>query len=118
MRSDRGRQLCWQFRQSAALWRNRPPERGSLRFEQDGPWDYKQIDPAYENFGNFHFGVVAAVFGWRNEPISWRAVLGVNAEFVLKTMDICDFREECPPVPRPRDPGGCILRLRHSLVAG
>ena len=27
-----------------------------------GEWDYKQISPNFQNFGNFHFGVVASAF--------------------------------------------------------
>jgi hypothetical protein len=29
-----------------------------------GPWDYKQIDPLYEDFGNFHYGATGRAFGF------------------------------------------------------
>jgi RHS repeat-associated protein len=29
-----------------------------------GPWDYKVLDPQYEDFGNFNFGVTSAAFGF------------------------------------------------------
>ena len=31
--------------------------------ENKGPWDYKQIERKYEDFGNFHFGATASSFG-------------------------------------------------------
>ena len=34
------------------------------RVKNFGAWDYKRLNPAlYENFGNYHFGYVAAAFG-------------------------------------------------------
>ena len=33
-----------------------------------GKWDFKsKHGPAYEKFGNWHFGLVAAAFGWSEE---------------------------------------------------
>lgn len=32
-----------------------------------GDWDYKRHGREYENFGNWHFGVVAAAAGWNRE---------------------------------------------------
>ena len=32
-----------------------------------GKWDYKRIGPQFQNFGNYHFGIVAAAFGWNKE---------------------------------------------------
>jgi hypothetical protein len=29
-----------------------------------GPWDFKQLDDRYQDFGNFHYGVVGAAFGF------------------------------------------------------
>lgn len=29
-----------------------------------GKWDYKQFGPEYQNFGNYHLGVVAGANGW------------------------------------------------------
>jgi hypothetical protein len=29
-----------------------------------GAWDYKQMNPKFEDYGNFNFGVVAAAFGF------------------------------------------------------
>jgi hypothetical protein len=45
-----------------------------------GPWDYKNIyGPQYENFGNWHFGVVgSAVFG-----SEWYIKLGAGAAQVM-----------------------------------
>ena len=28
-----------------------------------GPWDFKQINPSYEDFGNFHYGIVGRAMG-------------------------------------------------------
>lgn len=34
------------------------------QIDTDGPWDFKKINfKLYENYGNFHFGAVAAAFG-------------------------------------------------------
>jgi RHS repeat-associated protein len=30
----------------------------------DGPWDYKQQDPMYEDFGNFNYGASGSAFGF------------------------------------------------------
>ena len=32
--------------------------------ENRGPWDYKQIDRIYEDFGNFNYGVTGTAFGF------------------------------------------------------
>jgi hypothetical protein len=29
-----------------------------------GPWDYKQLGPKYEDFGNFNFGATGSAFGF------------------------------------------------------
>jgi len=32
-----------------------------------GPWDYKQLDPKYEEFGNFNYGATGTAFGFSEE---------------------------------------------------
>jgi RHS repeat-associated protein len=32
-----------------------------------GPWDYKQLDPQYEDFGNFNYGATGYAFGFSHE---------------------------------------------------
>lgn len=34
-----------------------------------GPWDYKQLGPEYENFGNFNFGATGAAFGYPEDTL-------------------------------------------------
>jgi len=33
------------------------------KVQDGGPWDFKKIDPKYEEFGNFHYGVVGDAMG-------------------------------------------------------
>jgi hypothetical protein len=33
------------------------------------PWDYKQIGPAYEAFGNFNYGATGADFGFSEDTL-------------------------------------------------
>lgn len=37
-----------------------------------GPWDFKQLSPVYENFGNFHYGAVGRA-GQLSDQILLRA---------------------------------------------
>jgi len=32
--------------------------------KKGAPWDYKQINPLYEDFGNFNYGAAGSAFGW------------------------------------------------------
>jgi len=48
-----------------------------------GPWDYKQRDPAYEDYGNFHYGATAKAFGFPDDLIrrmaGWAQQRGGNS---------------------------------------
>jgi hypothetical protein len=34
-----------------------------MQVQKGGPWDYKTQSPLYENFGNFHYGIVGTAQG-------------------------------------------------------
>jgi hypothetical protein len=57
--------------QEAKAMANRGPWSGGLAFyfavKPGGKWDYKQGDQRLEDFGNWHFGVVAAAWGFPKE---------------------------------------------------
>lgn len=42
--------------------------------KHEGPWDFKQLgDPLYEDFGNFHYGVVGAAAGFPRKTLYQQA---------------------------------------------
>ncbi|GEM_PF-3339778 len=54
-----GLQLMWQLYEDAHWFKD--------HVDSAGPWDFKLIDPAYEEFGNFHYGVVGTALGFDEE---------------------------------------------------
>lgn len=59
--------------------------RGHPRFRDQvrnkGPWDYKQIDPLYQDFGNFNYGGAGYAFGFSENLLlreAGRANLAAN----------------------------------------
>jgi hypothetical protein len=47
-----------------AMAKNMTPFTWRLYVQNKGPWDYKQIDGKYENFGNFNFGATGTALGF------------------------------------------------------
>lgn len=37
--------------------------------QNKGPWDYKQLDRKYEDFGNFHYGAAGASVGFSRNTL-------------------------------------------------
>jgi hypothetical protein len=35
-----------------------------------GPWDYKQLGPQYQDFGNFNFGATGSAFGFPSDVLA------------------------------------------------
>lgn len=57
---------------------------------EGGPWDYKRIDPKYENFGNFNYGATAMAFGFQEK---W-ALQAAGIVHVLTNKAKNDWRDE------------------------
>lgn len=48
-----------------------------------GPWDYKQLDPDYADFGNFNYGATGAALGLSQDTLlraaGWAQTRSVNS---------------------------------------
>jgi hypothetical protein len=84
-----------------------------------GPWDFKQIDGKYENFGNFHYGAVGTAGGLPEELLLRAAGYAQKrAKTQSKTEDWSEWHGVSPYGDDPRDQPWILKGMRYAEIRG